>query len=305
MATGPYLTPNRFRIGGYGIDTSFLTNAQVRSNLVRATTMVNAWCNAAQVPVPFDFRGGTVTDELHKFPIPDPLVAYPGSRRVFPYQRPLRTVTSFAIVFTNEYEIVLTINVNHSDIFVNTTESWCEIVASQPTIIGYPPIGYWYGLYQPQAKISYTYGYRAAITGDACEADSPTVFYATYGQWDALADVEVQIDGVTANPATYSVNAAEGSVTFSTAPAPGTEVTASYTATLPDAIAQATGIVATDLMAKARNDARMPGLSSMKVAEITITRNTGDRGRYVTRNGISIPEDAAALLGAYALGSAA
>ena len=302
MATGPYLTSNRYRIGGYGIDTSFLSAAQIRSNLVRATTMVNGWCNAAQVPQPFDFRGGTVTGEEHKFPIPDPLVAYPGSRRVFVNQKPLRTVTAFAIQFTNNYQITLDVA---SDIYVNTSQSWCEIVASQPTIIGYPPIGYWYGLYQPIAKLSYTYGYRQVVAGDTCEADSPTVYYATYGSWDPTAAIEVRIDGSVVDPSDYRTNTSEGSITFSTAPAPGTEVTCSYTATLPDAIAQATGIVATDLIGKSRNAARMPGLSSMKVAEITITRLQGDRGRYVTKNGISIPEDAAVLLGAYSLGSAA
>lgn len=304
----PYLSVARYRLAGLGVDLSNVNAVALRSTLRQATTMVNAFTNAAQLPQPFDFRGGTVTGEQHQFPLASPLVAYPGSRRVFIYQRPLRTVTAFNIQFTHNqagnpgYEIDLNVN---SDIFVNHTEGWCEIVASQPTIIGYPPIGYMFGTYVPMVYISYTYGYQNVVTDDVCEAGSPTLFYATYGSWDAIAEVEVQIDGSVVDPSTYRVNRADGSIAFTAAPTPNTEVTVSYTATLPDAIAQATGIIATDLLAKSRNMARMPGLSSMKVAEISLTRLTGDRGRYTTKNGISIPEDAAVLLGSFALGSAA
>ena len=107
------------------------------------------------------------------------------------------------------------------------------------------------------------------------------------------------------DPSLYRVNAADGSVRFTTAPGVGVEVAASYTALLPQAVEQATGIIATDLIAKARNTQRMPGLSSMKVAEITLTRQMGDRGRYTTRGGLSIPEDAAVLLGSVNRGKAA
>lgn len=298
----PYLSANRYALSGAGIDLSNIPAVTMRSVLRQASNMVDQFCNAAKLPTPFDFRGGTVMNELHIFPIPNPLVAYPGSRRVFVYQRPLRTVTGFSIEFTTNYRIELSVA---SDIFVNTTEGWCEIVASQPTIIGYPPIGYWYGMYQPLAKLSYTYGYQFPQVGDVCEAGSPTLYFATYGSWDAVAAVEVQIDGSVVDSSTYRVNRADGTIAFTTAPTPNTEVTVSYMATLPDAIAQATGIIATDLFAKSRNMARMPGLSSMKVAEISLTRLTGDRGRYTTKNGISIPEDAAVLLGSFALGSAA
>jgi hypothetical protein len=297
----PYLTAARFNaVAGMGIDASFLTGPQLRANLQRATTMVDAFTAQAQVPQRFDFRGGTVTGEQHRFQPPNPLVAYAGSRRVFPHQLPLRTCTAFRLDFTNNYSI--TIN-PATDVYVNVTEGWIEIVASQPTIIGYPPIGYWYGLYQPVATISYTYGYRNAVTDDVLEAASPTLFYGTFGQWDSTGTT-VSLDGVVQTTG-YTVNAADGSVNFTAAPAPGVEVTASYTALLPPAVEQATAIIATDLIGKARNTQRMPGLSSMKVAEITLTRLTGDRGRYVTQNGVSIPEDAAVLLGSVNRGKAA
>ena len=49
----------------------------------------------------------------------------------------------------------------------------------------------------------------------------------------------------------------------------------------------------------------MPGLSSIKAAELTITRMKGNEGRYVTKNGVTIPEDAAVLLGSVNRGKAA
>lgn len=302
MASGPYLTARRFAdVGGFGIDTSFLTAPQLRGNLQRATVMVNTFCGEAQIPSAFDFRGGAVTGEQYRFTPPNPLVAYSGSRRVFPHQLPLRTVTAFALDFTNGYHITLD---PANDIYVNKTEGWFEIVASQPTIIGYPPIGYWFGLYQPVATYSYTYGYQYAVVDDPLDAASPTLWYGGAGSWVA-STVSVSVNGAVQLPSAYTVNAADGSVRFAAAPAAGAEVTASYTSLVPPPVEQATGIIATDLLGKSRNTQRMPGLSSMKVAEITLTRQMGDRGRYTTRNGISIPEDAAVLLGSVNRGKAA
>lgn len=297
----PYISANRFRdVAGMGIDTSFLTAPQIRGNLQRATTMVNAWTANAVIPEPYDFRGGTVTNEQHHFQPPNPLIAYAGSRRIFPAQLPLRTVTAFRLDFTSTYAITLNPS---NDLYINATEGWFEIVASQPTIIGYPPIGYWFGLYQPIATYSYTYGYQSTVVDDVLEAASPTLYYGSYGSWKTTG-VSVSLDGVVQTTG-YAVNAADGSVRFDTAPAPGVQVTASYTCLIPAAVEQATAVIAADLISKARNTQRMPGLSSMKVAEITLTRQMGDRSRYVTRNGISIPEDAAVLLGQVNRGKAA
>ena len=303
--TQPYLSSRRFVLGGFGIDTSTINAVALRSTLRRASTLVNTWCNGAQIPSPFDFRGGTVTNEQHVFPIPNPLVAFPGSRRIFVYQRPLRTVTGFRLKFTNAYSITLPT----TNLFVNTTEGWAEIVASQPTIIGYPPLGYWYGLYQPVAEIDYTYGHQIVVTDDECEADGPRLYYATYGSWDADAAVVVEVDGTVKTITTdYTINRTDGSITFtSTAvPAPGEVVTVSYTTTLPDAIVQATGLIAVDLLGQSRIAARgMIGIQSLKVAEIALTQMQNTADDYVVKNGTRIPAQAAAFLAPYSLGSSA
>ena len=302
VAAQPYITPKRFSLGGFGIDVSGVNQIALRATLRRASTMVNTWCNGSQIPQPFDFRGGTVTGEQHIYHIPNPLVIFPGSRRVFVNQRPLRAVTGFRMRFTATYEITLPT----SNLFVNTNEGWAEIVASQPTIIGFPPLGVWYGLYEPVIEIDYTYGHQIAIADDECEAASPTLYYATYGMWDTTAAITVKIDGVTKTVTThYTTNAADGSITFVTAPTPAETVTVSYTTTLPDAITQATGLIAVDLLGQSRVAARgMVGIESMKVAEVAITQMRGTADDYVTKNGTRIPAQAATFLAPYALGSA-
>lgn len=301
MAATPYLSANRYKVSGYGMDTSSLAGPRLTATLRRSTTMVNAWCNAQIVPQEFDFRGGTITNEQHTFPIPNPLTAGPGSRRIFVYARPLRTVTAFALEFTNSYRITLP----PSDLYINKTEGFAEIVASQPTIIGYPPLGYLFGLYQPIATISYTYGYSDTITDDLLDAETPRLFYGSRGSWDRSVPPVVKVDGVVQTTG-YTVSYIDGSVTFAASPAAGVEVTASYSTTLHDAIAQATGIIATDLIGQSRIAARgMVGLQSVRVAEVALTALQGTSGRYVTRNGVSIPAAAAQMLGQFALGKAA
>jgi hypothetical protein len=120
------------------------------------------------------------------------------------------------------------------------------------------------------------------------------------------ADVEVTIDGVVIDPTDYTLNRPDGSIKFNTAPGVGTVVGASYTTLLPDAVAQATGLIATDLIGQSRIAARgLIGLQSIKVAEVAITALHPTRANTATRNGVTIPASAAAFLDSFALGSAA
>lgn len=307
MAAGPYMTAKRFRLGGFGIDLSDFSDVELTATLRRATTLVNTWVNGSQVPHPFDFRGGLVENEQHIFPIPNPLTPYPGSRRVFPNNRPLQSVTKFWLQFTNNQELDagyrIELNVD-TDIFVNWTESWCEIVASQPTIIGYPPIGYWFGTYQPIALISYTYGYLQPVVDDPCEAETPNLYWASFGQW-ADAPETVKIDGVEQDSG-YTVNPTDGSIKFVTPPLPNASVTVSYSASLPDAVVQATGLIAVDLIGQSRIASRgMLGIQSIKVAEVAITQMAQSGARYSVRNGVSIPDAAAAFLLPFVRGTSA
>jgi hypothetical protein len=303
MASQSYLTSKRYLVGGYGPEPSTigLTQLQLRQKLQQATGMVDAWCNGSVLPERADFRGGTVTGEQHNWQIPDPLLANAGSRRVYPNQRAIRTVTSFVIRFTPQYYIELD---PVSNLFINASEGYVEVIASQPTIIGYPPIGYWYGLYGPVVEIDYTYGWQFVVEGDACEADSPLLYYASHGNWLPGGTVTVEVDGIAVDPGDITINEDDGSILFDQTEQPDADslVTVSYTYVLPDAIPTATGIIATDLMGQTRNAQRgMIGLQSLRVAEVAITQMSPSQ--MVVKNGVNIPVTAAAYLAPYARGT--
>lgn len=300
-----YISPRRYALGGFGIDTSGFTNAQLRQKLVQSTGLVDIWTNRTLIPERADLRGGTITGEQHTWSPPDALSDRPGDRRVYLNAGPIRTVTGFSIQYTNTYRITLPAD----NLYVNAGAGYIEVIASQPTIIGFPPLGYWFGLSEPVCVTDYTYGWQFAVTDDPCEADSPTLYFASHGNWLAGGDVTVTVAGAEIDPTDYTVNLDDGSVTFASSvqPGPNEEVLASYSYTLPDSIATATGIIATDLMGQSRVAARgMLGLQSIRVAEVAITQMSPTAmGIGQTRNGVTIPASAAALLMPFALGTAA
>ncbi len=296
-----YCSPLRYVHGGYGI-TDTGTALSLRNKLVQASAAVDTFCNGTLLPDKHDFRGGTVTDEQHIWKPPTPLLNEPGARRIFLNHRPIRTLTAFSINYTNTYSITL----QPSDLMVNTPSGFVEIVASQPTVIGYPPLGFWFGLYEPFVLASYTYGWQFVAGSDVLEAVSPSVFMASHGSWLEDGAVSVAIDNVEVDPADYTVNTDDGTVTFADGeePTPDQVATVSYAYTLPSAIETATAIIATGLMGEARMAQRgMLGLQSIRVAEVAITAL--QPSQMVTKNGVSIPAQAAALLGGYVMGSVA
>ena len=298
MAQQSYLSVNRFLDGGYGIDTSTFTRSQLRNILVRATTNVNRYCSVPSIPQAFDFRGGSVTGEKHQWPYVAPLLIQSGSRRVYLNQKPLKDVSSFVLRLAKDYTVSLDPVKN---IVVNQMEGYVEVVALTPVITGYFPVGWNFGLWNPLAEVDYTYGWDFEVVGDECEAVSTVLYTSSHGNWSADAPT-VYVDGVVQSSG-YTVNRDDGSILFATAPDGEAVVTVDYTYLCPDAISQATGIVATDLIGQARIASRgMIGLSSIRVAEVAITQMQPNR--YAVRNAISIPIEAANLLNGFTMGSA-
>jgi hypothetical protein len=300
VAQQAYLSPKRYALGGFGMDTEGYTASQIRQKLVQATGKVEAYCNRSMFPQRSDMRGGTITGEQHAWPVQDAYNLLPGGRRVFLNSTPIRTVEAFAIQFTDAWYVSFPSN----NLYVNKTQGYIEIVATQPTIVGYPPLGIWFGLTEPVVQVNYTYGYRFEVNGDPLEADSPLLYYASHGNWLPGGDVTVTVAGVEIDPADYTVNIDDGSILFTddtVEPGPDEEVLADYTYVLPQPVSDAVGIVATDLFGSSAIARRgMLGLSSLRVAEVSLTRM--QPGATATRNGVTIPQDAAEMLAPYALG---
>lgn len=302
MARVTLLSPRRYERAGYGmaLPTGF-TLSQLRSTLIRAQSRVDRYCNVPAQPSAFDWRGGTMTNEQHQWRIINPLAYGPGARRVYTNVGPIKTVTALSLDLGKTYQVALDPAV---DVYVNAIEQYAEIVAVNPTIVGFYPLAVNLGLYNPIARITYTYGWSFPVAGDVLEAESPTLFSASYGNWDSTITPVVYLDGVVASPSTYAVNYDDGEISFTAGPTAGVEVSADYTYTVPDPVVEAIGITATNLLGQSRLAARgLTGLSSLKVAEISMTQMSP--AQMATRNGATIPSEAAELLGKFVMGSAA
>lgn len=294
MARATLLSPARYMRMGYGLELpTGYTLSQLRSALVRAQNQVNRYCNTPQAG--FDWRGGAMLNEQHAFKIVNPLAYGPGARRVYTNLGPIKSVISLQLDLGRTYQVTIDPT---TGLYINSIEQYVEIVTISPTIVGYYPLGISMGLYEPVAKISYNYGWTYPVLGDVLEAESPTVFTASYGNWDTTVIPVIEVGGVEVVPA--SIDYDDGAVTLSVAPSPGQEVTASYTYLAPAEVVDAVGLTATDDLVRSRlNQRGMAGLSNLKVAEVSMTMMTP----RTERNGAVLPAAAADLLGGYVMGS--
>lgn len=294
------LSPRRYLRMGYGLATpTDYTIAQVRNAIVASQDAVNRYCNVPKQPNLFDWRGGTMTDEQHQWPIRNALAYGPGARRTYLNCGPIKTVTGFTLDLGKTYMVEIT---PEDGIYVNKLEQYVEIVSVNPTVVGFYPLAVNLGLYNPIARVSYTYGWEFPVEGDVLEAETTRVFSAAYGNWDSLADTAAYFDGTLVDPDDYTLDYGDGTVTFATAPEPNVEVTADYTYLPPSEVVTAIGLTTTAFLGDVRLNARgMYGLQSLRVAEVTVTAL--QPAKTATRNGATIPAAAANLLDSVTFGS--
>lgn len=303
MARATLLSPARYQRMGYGLALpDGYTLSTLRSALIQAQDRVSRYVGAPKLPQPFDWRGGTMTDEQHQWKIVNPLAYGPGARRTYLNAGPIKTVTAFSLDLGKTYLVTLD---PATDIYVNKMEQYVEIVAVAPTVVGFYPLAINLGLYNPIARVSYTYGWQFEVAGDVLEAESPLIFSGAYGNWDSAVAPAVFLNDVEQDPADYTVNYDDGTITFATAPGPGVQVSADYTYTCPSPIVDAIGMTATSILGSARLAQRgLTGLTSLRVAEVSMTAMNPGAGMSA-KNGVSIPVDAAALIDGFNFGSVA
>lgn len=287
-----YLTPERYRISGYGHDLDDLEDVELRSILTRASEMVNEYCLVSNRPQRHDFRGGTITDEHSSWRLGNSQL--PGQRRVMLNHRPVRSVQSLRINVTNNQYVAF----DASQLFV--TESWAEVVSLAYTSVGLfgggllPSIG----LANPVAYVSYTYGYTFTETGETLEQTDASLYRAMNQWWDATDTPAVYRDGVVVSAGEYSIDYDEGTVTFDEPQPADTVVRVDYSYRLPPAIAEATGLIATELLGDRRTAARgLIGLAEIQVGEVRLRRESF-RGSTASKAG-PIPDRAQLLLAPY------
>ena len=291
-----YLTPERLKTMGHGLDTDGIEAVAIRSAIARASAQIDAVCAVPRLPQKFDFRGGKMTDEAHAWYI-DPYER-PHPFQFWPYAGPVIAIQAFAIYATNTIKV----EIDPANIFINNSAGYVELSSLNLTQFGVFGAGIvpLLGLYNPIAKMTYTYGYRFEVVDEVLEpVDART--YAAQNQFWTDATVTVKKDGTAVTGTDYTVNRTEGWIVFAANLAADVEVTASYTYSLPWEIAHAcAAIVAQDIGEADLRRKGMEGVASLKIQEVSITRSSGtnERGREGSLTD-DLPDEAARLLAGY------
>jgi hypothetical protein len=280
---------------GLGNDLTDVNDLRLRSVIDQASQLVNTYCAVPASPNRHDFRGGTIVGEQHRWPLPTMNFTDQTSRRVYPYHQPLRTITSFAVKFTNTYQVAI----DPANLYVDSGAGWAEVVSIAAIVSGVYPVGINFGLYTPIAEVSYTYGWQYPTTGEVLSpTDSSKVFQAQNQFWLVGSTPAVYLNGALQSSG-YTADFTEGTVTFATAPTASQTVTLDYTYRLPSAIAVATGLLTARLLSESDLVAAGLGsLNSLRVEEVELRRSY--RGGSQTASPIaSIDPIAAAYLDSF------
>ena len=262
-----YLTAQGFRAIGLGVDLSSTLDTTIERHIATASALVNTTCAA---PADHDFRGGTVTGEPHAWDVGNKY--RPGSNRVYPFHRPLKSVSQMTIEISN----VPSVTLNDTKLYVEPIECYIEPISLVVTTIGMIPMTMvpLIGLRVPVAKVDYEYGWNFTAEDDLLTTQSGSALRGTHQFWFSDEDVILKKNGVVQASNTYTVNYDEGTITPNSF-----DTTALYTGTyhypLPPAIPQATAIITADLIGYTNiNASGLSGLSGIRVEEIELRQSS-------------------------------
>lgn len=269
-----YLSTQRYHSMGSGVDLSEVDDQDLAAAILGASALVNSFCN---VPVSYDFRGGTVTDEPHVYRMWNHM--RPGSPRVFPDHSPLQTLSSFRIQVTNTQYL----DVDPTKVFYDSSRNLLE------PVIAAASIGVWSyssipvaGFREPIIKISYTYGDVFSVTDERLFPDGGAVWRAQNQWWTDEDDVTVTVAGIELDPGDFEVDLDEGTVTIDDDALTDLDIDvdeadrvyASYIHKLPTSIMLATSLITTSLLGQRSIVSKgLQGLSGIRVEEVEIRQS--------------------------------
>lgn len=258
----------------------------------RASSLVNSYCAAPNLPQRHDFRGGTITNEQHQWRMGTDY--YTGTRRVYVWHKPIKTISALDIRITNNYSVSL----GNSDLFINNSEGYIEVTSLAAVSFGVYPLGVApnLGLYIPVAEVDYTYGWSFTSTDEVLDSFDANAYMSSHMSWATDPAPVIKKNGAVLSTG-YTINYEEGTVTLAAAPLATDTFTATYTYSLPGPIQEATGIIVTSQLGeRALASKGLTGLSTLRIAEIQISRTVR---RESDSQGMVIPEAAMQLLDAY------
>jgi hypothetical protein len=261
-----YLTPLRYRALGTGVDLSSKTDAELAAHLDAASALVNAWCAA---PDGHDFRGGTITGEKHRWEIGN--VYKSGTQRIWPFHKPVKSVSALEIQVTNTQQITF----SGGNLYLNEYDGYVEPIALGVTTAGMfgwailPNVG----MATPVGVVDYAYGWEFQATDEELFPYSGQLM-AGNQFWDQSQTVTIKKNGLVQTSG-FTIDYEEGTVTVSGGALPSDTWTATYSYPLPPGIARATGFVMDDLHGQsAIAAAGMIGLSGIKVEEVELRQSS-------------------------------
>ncbi len=262
-----YVTPDRYRALGTGVDLSGVTDEELHARLLAASMAVNESVNA---PEGYSFLGGTVIDEEHLWNTrPANRVPDPRSSRIWVYNRPLRSVSGVRVNVTRTQYVDFT----DEQVFIAHDQGYVEPVAAPNTTALFTSVPPWL-LSSPVAYVSYDYGWDFQVTDETPTTLSGGSLRAAYQFWFTDEDVVLKKNGVTVDPDDYTVDYVEGTITPDS-PDENAQWLVSYSYKLPPGVASATALIASDLGgAAAIAAAGMLGLSGIKVEEIELRQSS-------------------------------
>lgn len=289
-----YVSPDRYRSAGFGIDVSDMDDTELRPILTRASALAESYCAVPHLPQKHSFAGGTITAEQHSWRLGTEVTA--GHRRVYLWHRPIKAITSFSIRLTPEYSV----SVGANDIFINNSEGYIELVSLAAVSFGIYPIGVVpnLGLLIPVVETSYTYGYAYTTTDEPLDVTDGRTFRSQNAFWLSSPAPVIKRNGTTVTSSEYTVDYQDGSIRFTLLQAATDQITANYSYSLPSQILNAVGSIATSMLGERSIAAKgLTGLDNIKIAEVSISRvRPGMFGNRGTQTQSIIPEDAKELL---------
>ena len=267
-----YLTPQRFREMGFGIDISELDDAELLSLCKQASAVVDSYCNVPRIPQKHDFRGGTITDEEHTWGYPQTPFDI-GRRRMYLFHYPIIAIQQFRIMVTNTQYITIA----PTELMINKTERYFEVVSLAMTGTGLfnaliiPNVA----LAVPIAHTSYTYGWDLLETDEEMTCTDGQTWRAQNQFWhtDTGREPVIKVNGAVVTTG-FTVNANEGAVVFTDNLLATDTVSATYHYKLPSEIQFATGHIIAYLHGQAELHSRgMAHLTRLRVAEVDMERD--------------------------------
>lgn len=259
-----YLTPNRYRTMGTGVDLSEKSDADLRVILTQAAILTNQAVNA---PEGYSFLGGTVTDEEHLWNVGN---AYqPASGRIWPYFRPVREVSSMRINVTKQQYIEFT----DAQLFTQLALGYVEPIAAPNTTALFTSVPPWL-LSSPVAYVSYSYGWQFDVVDEVLATTSGEL-QAANQFWYTDEEVELKKNGVAVAEADFEIDYTEGTVTPDASWTDDDEFTVSYSHKLPPGVAVAQWFMASDIIGGQNIVAAgLLGLSGIKVEEVELRQSS-------------------------------